>query len=342
MNTKGIIVAGHMCVDVLKKIDSYPEACNLTTIQKVEQSMGGIVPNCIQDLAIIDPTLPLKAVGMVGSDDYGKFIIDNLNKYPNIDTAGVIVKGQTSFTDVMYDSVARTRAFFQFHGVNDEFTENDIDFDRTQGDILHVGYILLMGALDEPDAEYGTHMARLLANAQKHGIKTSIDIVSEESDRYQRVVTPALRYTDYCIINEVESSKITGIPAKDENGNIIEENMPKILQGLRACGVKNWIIIHCRDASYGLDVDGTYVRMDAIDIPRSLIAGTTGAGDAYCSGVLYAAYKEMTMTQAMHFGTAVASCSILTPGASDGIRSYEETIKFTAEYPAPKVETVQL
>ena len=154
-----------MCVDVLKKIDSYPEACNLTTIQKVEQSMGGIVPNCNQDLAIIDPSLPLKAAGMVGNDDYGKFIIDNLNKYPNINTAGVIVKGQTSFTDVMYDSVARTRAFFQFHGVNDEFTENDIDFDKTQGDILHVGYILLMGALDEADEEYGTHMARLLANA---------------------------------------------------------------------------------------------------------------------------------------------------------------------------------
>lgn len=342
MNQNGIIVAGHMCVDVLKKIDSYPEACNLTTIQKVEQSMGGIVPNCIQDLAIIDPALPLKAVGMVGDDDYGKFIINGLNRYPNIDTSGVVIRGQTSFTDVMYDSVARTRAFFQFHGVNDEFTEDDIDFTKTKGDILHVGYILLMGALDEEDPEYGTHMARLLARAQAAGIKTSIDIVSEESDRYRRVVTPSLKYTDYCIINEVESSKITGIPAKDEQGNILEENMPAILQGLRALGVRNWIIIHCRDASYGLDVDGTYVRMDALDIPRSMIAGTTGAGDAYCSGVLYAAYRGMTMTEAMHFGTAVASCSILTPGASDGIRSYADTIAFTKEYPAPSVQTSKL
>lgn len=342
MNQKGIIVAGHMCVDVLKKIESYPEACNLTTIQKVEQSMGGIVPNCIQDLAILDPSLPLKAVGMVGKDDYGNFILKNLSKYPNIDVSGVKVQGQTSFTDVMYDNVARTRAFFQFHGVNDEFTENDIDFQATEGDILHVGYILLMGALDSPDAEYGTRMARLLATAQKAGIKTSIDIVSEDSDRYARVVTPSLKYTDYCIINEVESSKITGIPAKNEAGEIIEENMPAILQGLRARGVRNWIIIHCRDASYGLDIDGTYVRMDAIDIPRSMIAGTTGAGDAYCSGVLYAAYREWSMADAMAFGTAVASCSILTPGASDGIRSWEDTLAFAKEYPTPKTETRQL
>ena len=31
---KGIIVAGNMIVDNLKKIDIYPGACNLTTIRK--------------------------------------------------------------------------------------------------------------------------------------------------------------------------------------------------------------------------------------------------------------------------------------------------------------------
>ena len=44
----------------------------------------------------------------------------------------------------------------------------------------------------------------------------------------------------------------------------------------------------------------------------------------------------------MQFGTAVASCSILTPGASDGIRSLEDTMKFTKEYPEPKVETKKI
>ena len=338
---KGIIVVGNMIVDLLKKIDAYPEACNLTTIRKVEQSMGGLVPNCIQDLAIIDPNLPLKAVGIVGKDDYGKFIKANLEKYPNISTEFVKEAGQTSFTDVMYDSVRRTRAFFQFRGANAEFSQADIDFDKIEGDILHIGYILLLDTLDEPDEEYGTKMARLLADAQKHGIKTSIDIVSEESDRYRTTVAPALKYTDYCIINEVESAKIVGIPSKDENGNIIEENMPKILRGLRELGVSNWIIIHARDASYGLDVDGTYVRIDALDIPRSMIVGTTGAGDAFCSGTIYAAYKGMNMIDAMNFGTAVASCSILTAGASDGIRSYEDTLKFAKEFPEPKMTIVK-
>jgi len=339
---KGIIVAGNMIVDVLKKIDIYPGSCNLTTIRRVDQSLGGLVCNCIQDLALIDKDLPLTAVGIVGSDAYGDAIMDTMKQYPNIDVSNVKVSGQTSFTDVMYDSERRTRAFFQFRGANADLDVDCFDFDKLSGDILHVGYVLLLDALDQKDDEYGTRMARLLHNAQQHGIKTSIDIVSEESDRYKTVVSPALKYVDYCIINETESSKITGIPAADADGNIIEENLEKICVALRELGVSNWIVIHCRDACYGLDTDGTYIRMDAIDIPRSLIKGTTGAGDAFCSGVLYAAYKGMSLLDAMNFGTGVASCSILTAGASDGIRSYEDTLKFCEEYPKPAVTVKKL
>ena len=253
---KGIIAAGHMCVDALKKIDTYPGACNLTTIRRVDLSLGGIVPNCLQDLAILDPSVPLKAVGRVGNDEYGDMIRRRLSAYPNIDVSGIRTEGQTSFTDVMYDSVARTRAFFQFRGANDAFTGEDVDFDSVEGDILHVGYILLMDGLDAPDPEYGTNLARLLARAQARGIRTSIDIVSEQSDRYAAIVPPALRYTDYCVINEIEASRITGIPTADGDGRIIEENMPRVLRALRDLGVRDWIVIHARDASWGLDRDG--------------------------------------------------------------------------------------
>lgn len=48
---KGIIVAGSMIVDNLKKIDIYPGSCNLTTIRKNEMALGGLVNNCIQDFS---------------------------------------------------------------------------------------------------------------------------------------------------------------------------------------------------------------------------------------------------------------------------------------------------
>ena len=339
---KGIIVAGDMIVDNLKKIDIYPGSCSLTTIRKNEMALGGLVNNCICDFAHLDSELPLKAVGIMGNDAEGQFIAKKLGEFKNIDQSGLKMEGSTSFTDVMYDSERRTRAYFQYRGSNADFSIDDIDFDKIKGDILHIGYILLLDTLDEPHPVYGTKMGEVLHKAQSYGIKTSIDVVSEESDRYRTVVAPALRYVNYCIINELEAAKIVGIPAADENGAIIEENMPKICKALQDLGVSDWVIVHARDASYGLDSDGTFYRMDCIDIPRSLIVATTGAGDAFCTGALYGAYRGMNLKEAMYFATGVASCSLFSASASDGVRTYEETLKLMAEYPVPACVSYKL
>lgn len=339
---KGIIVAGNLIVDLLKKIDIYPDSCNLTSIRAVSRSSGGLVNNCIVDFARIDPSLPLKAVGRIGDDEYGAYILANLHQYKNIDTGAVIVEGQTSFTDVMYDSERRTRAYFQFRGANAEFDVEDFDFDKLEGGLLHVGYILLLDALDAPDAEYGTRMARLLAKAKAKGIKTSIDVVSEESDRYQTIVRPALKYVDYCIINETEAGKITGINVTKDGGGVDDEIMPEVCLRLRSYGVSDWIVIHARDNSYGLDAGGNYYQLGALDIPRSLIKGTTGAGDAFCSGTLLGAYRGMGLLDAMKLGTAVASCAILEPGASDGVRDFDATMALYNSYPEPALKTRKL
>ncbi len=339
---KGIILAGNVIVDILKKIDVYPGSCSLTTIRDIEMAVGGLVPNCIQDFARLDSEIPLKAIGIIGDDPEGRLILDKLKEYKNIDLSGMKTAGRTSFTDVMYAPEQLTRAFFQFRGSNADFGIDDIDFDKLEGDILHIGYMLLLDTLDEPHPVYGTKMAEVLHKAQSRGIKTSIDVVSEESDRYRTVVAPSLKYVNYCIINELEAGKIAGIPSVDDNGNIIEENMPKICKALQDLGVSDWVIIHARNASYGLDSDGTYYRMDCIDIPRSLIAGTTGAGDAFCTGALYGAYRGMSIKEAMYFATGVASCSLFSANASDGVRSYEGTLKLMEEYPVPACVSYKL
>ncbi len=339
---KGIILAGNMIVDVLKRIDVYPGSCSLTTIRDIQRAVGGLVPNCIQDFARLDGDLPLKAVGIVGDDAEGHLILEKLREYKNIDMTGITCAGSTSFTDVMYAPEQLTRAFFQFRGSNADFSIDHIDFDKIEGDILHIGYMLLLDTLDEPHPVYGTKMAEVLHEAQSRGIKTSIDVVSEESDRYRTVVAPSLKYVNYCIINELEAGKIVGIPSVDEEGHIIEDNMPKVLKALQDLGVSDWVIVHARNASYGLDNDGTYYRMDCIDIPRSLIAGTTGAGDAFCTGALYGAYRGMSIQDAMYFATGVASCSLFAANASDGVRSYEDTLKLMAEYPVPACVSYKL
>ncbi len=340
MKKKGIICAGSIIVDQLKLLDTYPAPSTLANIGRVSPAPGGLVCNCIQDLARMDPDLPLYAAGLVGDDKQGRFILDTLGSYKNIDISGIKTAGETSFTDVMYEKQNNTRTFFQFAGANAEFDESCIDLDAYEG-LLHIGYILLLRALDAPDEEYGTKLARLLAHARARGLKTSVDIVSENSTRFRNVVVPALKYTDYCIINELEAERTTGIPLSGKDG-IVEGNLPAVFSALRKCGVGEWIVIHSKFTSYGVDRQGNFVRATVYGVPKADIASTTGAGDAFCSGVLLGAYRGYSLEEAIRLGTLAANCSLLSVGASEGVDTVAEMEKIAAEWPQPEINVSRI
>ena len=328
MSKKGIAVAGNMIVDLLYPINGIPKPGELTTITAdAARSSGGCLCNDIVDLAKLDPQLPLVALGRVGDDTEGHFVMSKLQEHANIDLQYVKKAGSTSFTLVMADEITKQRTFYHNRGGNATFCEEDIPFDKLDVDMLHIGYILLLDTLDEEDSEYGTKMAKLLANAQKHGIKTSIDVVSEAGDRFRRLVCPALRYTDYCVINEVEASATTGIELRTEDGKLIKENFPAALKAMKDLGVSTWAVIHCPEVGMGLDENNNLVEVPSLKLPEGWIVGTVGAGDAFCSGVLYGAWKGMDLKSAIEMGTASAACSLSEAGASEGMRSAEETMK---------------
>lgn len=328
MNKKGIAIAGNMIVDMLYPISNFPKPGELVTVTgDLSRSTGGCLCNDIVDLAKLDPTMPLVALGRVGDDAEGKYIMDKLSVYKNIDLQYVKAEGTTSYTLVLADDTTKQRTFYQCRGANAAFCQDDIPWDKLSADILHIGYILLLDALDEEDPEYGTKMARLLKEAQDHGIKTSIDVVSEAGDRFRRLVSPALRYTDYCVINEVEASATTGIPLRAEDGTLIRENFPAALKAMKDLGVSTWAVIHCPELGCGLDENNNLVEVPSLKLPDGWIAGTVGAGDAFCSGVLYGAWIGKDLKYAIELGTASAACSLSKPDATEGMRSVEETMQ---------------
>jgi sugar/nucleoside kinase (ribokinase family) len=325
MSKKGIAVAGNMIVDLLYPIAGMPAPGELTTVvADVSRSTGGCVCNDIVDLAKLDPELPLVALGRIGDDAEGQFVVDTLSAYKNIDLSHVVKGGVNAYTIVMADEITKQRTFFVGRGSGALFCEEDIPWDKLNVDILHAGYILLLDTLDSEDPEYGTKMARLLHTAQKHGIKTSIDVVSEAGDRFVRIVRPALKYTDYCVINEVEASATTGIALRTEEGELIRENMLPALQKMKELGVSTWAVIHCPEIGFGLDENNNYVEVPSLKLPKGYIAGTVGAGDAFCAGVLYAAWKGESLKSAIELGTASAVCSLSEANATDGMRTEAE------------------
>lgn len=314
-------------------IETWPRQNELTHITEgITQSTGGAVCNTISDLARLDPKLPLVASGFAGHDAEGDFVMQEMGKYPNIDLSMVKRNGRMSFTAVMSNNQTKERTFFQHAGGNAYYCEEDIDWDKLDVDIFHIGYILLLPALDAPDAEYGTKMARLLHRAQNAGMKTSIDVVSESGERFVRLVTPALRYTDYCVINELEAQQTTGVMLRDEDGVLHTENMKAALTKLHELGVSTWAVIHCPEIGCGMDENGDYYEYRSLTLPKGYIKGTVGAGDAFCAGVLYAAETQMPLSEALKLGACSAAASLSEVSASDGVGTKDEVLKLAELY----------
>src|SRR5260370_8912965 len=105
---------------------------------------------------------------------------------------GTTFKAPTSYTDVMTEQGHGRRTFFHARGANALWSGNELDFEKSRARIFHLGYLLLLDALDQPDSSFGTKAARLLSQAQSAGMKTSVDVVSENSDRFAKIVFPAV------------------------------------------------------------------------------------------------------------------------------------------------------
>jgi sugar/nucleoside kinase (ribokinase family) len=327
----GICVAGNMIVDIVYPIHGWPEEGELTTItQGISRSTGGAVCNTIIDLAKLDGELPLQALGVIGTDVEGDFILEKVGEHKNIDISQVKRQGITSFTTVMSNSINQKRTFFHYRGANAVFDESYIEWENINAEILHIGYILLLDALDQEDDKFGTKMARLLHNAQQYGIKTSIDVVSETGNRFIKLVPPALKYSDHCIINELEAQQTTNIQLRSENDELITDNIYWALRKMMDMGVSTWTIIHAPEGGFGLDQEGNFVALNSLNLPKGYIKDTLGAGDAFCAGVLYAVQKRKCLREAIEMGIASATCSLSQCGATEGMRNTNEAMDLYA------------
>lgn len=323
MEREGIALAGTLIADIGYTIDVYPKKGNLAWLKDPVPRTGGL-NNIAIDLARMDRTLPLKISGLIGEDDHGDLIRDTLRQYPNIHMDNVTRQGRTAVTFVMTEETSKQRTFFYDPGTTPDYSEDHIDFERLEAKIFHLEYLLLLGTLDEEDEVYGTRGARVLAEAQKRGMATSVDMVSEEGERYEKVVHPALKYTDYLVVNEVEGSKTSGIPMYDETG-ILEDGVWKGLEKMASLGVGRWVIVHSPTCGYGLDCKtGERAKVPSFSLPKGYIQGTTGAGDAFCAGVLYTAYKEGGLEEALYTGALCAAHSLSKPDSNSGVETLSQ------------------
>ena len=319
-----MLAGGNWIIDQVKIIDVYPKHEQLANIYDQSQGTGGSPYNVLLDLAKMGAPFPLEGAGLVGQDALGQYILDDCNKN-GIDPKFISVSlgTSTSYTDVMTEREGGRRTFFHNRGANATWSGSDLDFTTSSAKIFHLGYLLLLDAVDEEDSEFGTCGAALLARAREAGLKTSIDVVSEDSDRFAKIVGPALKQVDYCILNEVEASKVTGVKVR-EDGNLLEDGIEEASEKLFDLGARELVAIQ--------SASGEKVRHGSLALPKGYIKGAAGAGDAFCSGVLYGVHEDWSLEKCLLTGTCAATACMSDPTCTDGLRSLDECLALANEF----------
>lgn len=323
---KGILAAGNWIVDQVKITDVYPTQDALANILTESRCNGGGPFNVLKDLALMKAPFPLEGAGLIGDDDAGKWILRECAAF-GIGTSGLnsTDKAPTSYTDVMTVRDTGRRTFFHQRGTNALLGPEHFDLATSGARIFHLAYLLLLDRLDAPVPGGSTAGAALLASARKAGFLTSVDVVSEDSDRFAGIVNAALPEVDFCFVNEFEAQRTTGIPLRDGE-RLLRENLSLAARRLLDAGVRGAVFLHFPEGAAAFTPGGGEFHQSSLRLPEGWIRGTVGAGDAFAAGVLFALHEGETPARALLYGVCAAAASLSDPTTSNGMKPLPECL----------------
>lgn len=360
MTAARIIVAGHVCLDVIPEFgdrvgsqESIFVPGGLVGVGPALTATGGPVSNT--GLALYRLGVPTKLMGKVGDDLFGQQVLNLLRSQDGALAAGMIVSegGVTSYSLVI-SPPGVDRFFYHCSGANDTFGADDVPLEAL-GDarIFHFGYPPLMRRMY---ANGGVELADLLQRVRGMGLTVSLDMATVDPNS-------AAGQVDWIAILERTLPCVdVFLPSFDETLFMLDRER---FAELSACTTGNLAaaadadllssladrLLRMGTAVVGLKLgdQGLYVRT-ALDAERmtamgraapadplawagrellvpcfkTTVVGTTGAGDCTIAGFLAALLEGYALPDAMTSAVAVGAFNVESADATSGIRPWSQ------------------
>ncbi|MBZ0291681.1 MAG: carbohydrate kinase family protein [Anaerolineae bacterium] len=292
---KRILVVGEVNADlILAGLPSLPILGRELVGDAFHMVLGGSSAITAARLAALGA--PVDFFGAVGDDDFGRFVTRELASFGvetgfirTLDTPTGVTIALTYSHDRALLTYPGTIASFDGAGLTPEFLA------RYQH--VHVGSFFLQTALQP-------RLPQLLAMAQEQGATTSLDVGWDPIEQWgeNALLRPTLAKTDYFFPNEEEVQALSA-------GNDRLTALAQQVHGL---------LIVKQGARGATAYDGRGERGSAAAFPVDVV-DTTGAGDAFNAGFLYAACVEKaTVEDALRFAAACGAQAVTQIGGATG------------------------
>jgi sugar/nucleoside kinase (ribokinase family) len=326
-NRKGILAGGNFIVDRVKQIDLYPEQDRLALIEAESLGTGGGAYNLLKNIAVMDPSIPLEGIGLVGNDSLGDWIVKDCTD-SSIDVRQLqrTPDAPTSYTDVMSVVSTGRRTFFHQAGANSLLDASHFDFSQSTARMFYLGYPCLLERLDQLDGAGLTGASRVLSEARSRGMYTAADLVSAQHADFRKIVVAASPHLDYLLLNEIEAGWIVGRELGN-GGQVALDDAASAAAEILNLGVNNTVVIHFEQGAVARTSQGEVSSVQSLGLSAEEIQGAAGAGDAFGAGFLHGVHEGIPTQEALHQGVCCAAACLSHPSCAGGMKPLEECLR---------------
>jgi sugar/nucleoside kinase (ribokinase family) len=137
---------------------------------------------------------------------------------------------------------------------------------------------------------------------------------------------------DYCILNEIEAGKTTGFKIRQDNGVLDTVSLRHAAGALLQHGVQELVIIHFPEGGFARTRKGEDVWQSSVRLPAKWIAGTAGAGDAFCAGALLGLHEGWPLDRCLQAAVCAAAMSLSDPTCTEGMQPLNACLAVGKKY----------
>lgn len=156
-------------------------------------------------------------------------------------------------------------------------------------------------------------MVSLFRSAREQGCILCADMTRCKNNERLPDIQEALQYLDYLFPNYEEAKAVSGLSEPDE-----------IADAFLDCGVSCMVIKMGKDGCF---IKTKKQRFMIPAYPHTRCIDTTGAGDNFAAGFLYALSEHMDLEDCGRFANITASMAVESLGACTGVRSLSQVME---------------
>lgn len=298
---KPILVVGEINADLIfGGCPRMPEPDTELLASSFERTSGSSNMLCALGLARLGEKVLFR--GLAGADDAGRFC-RSLLQARGIDTQAIELRADLQTGLTVSISTSTDRALLTYPGAMTALKAEDVsDALLARAGHLHVSSFFLQTGL-RPG------LAGLMQRAHAAGLTTSLDTGFDPAQQWGDPAEWArlLQHVDVFMPNEREACAIAQAARADQ-----------ALAALTALGNgATLVVVKCGSrGAVAKDVDGR--RLEVAAHALQAVRDTTGAGDAFDAGFLYAWRQRWPLAQALAWGNACGGLSTRCLGGMDG------------------------